>query len=191
MALEKWEIDLRKQLEGKISTKTQTWEDDLIKEIQPLPQTVKKSQDNNTVFMLVLLVVLGIAMLYAYDSKSGGKLQSLIVSSFVTQSESTQPIINLPKSHDAEIAALRSDLQKLNDDNKTKLDAIASKVTYDSERLNLIGILLNENFLIVRNNQNKGHLIFFNRDWTLDQMPRYMQISDADKEYLNKFVKPQ
>lgn len=183
MAIEQWEIDLCKQLEGK--NKTQNWEDDLKKDIQPLPQIVKKSEDN-TIFMLALLVVLGVAMLYAYDSKSGGTLRSLIVQ-FMQFIE--KPIIHLPKSHDVEIAAIRSDLQKLEAENKSNLDAITSKVNYDSERINLIGILLNENFLIVRNNQNKGHLIFFNRDWTLDQMPRYMQLSDLDKEYLNKFVR--
>jgi len=56
--------------------------------------------------------------------------------------------------------------------------------------LSLMGLLLNENFMIVRNNYNKGHLIFFNRDWTLDQMPHYLELTDDDKEYLKKFVKP-
>lgn len=183
MALEQWEIDLRRQLEGKINnTKpTQTWEDK--SEIQP--RRSEKPKDN-TLLMLSLLVVLGCALLFAYDSKSGGKIQSL----FSTDSNVLQPSVNVSRNYDAEIASLRSDIQRLDADNSAKSDKLNSKIQWNSDRLTLMGMLLNENFMIVRNNNNKDHLIFFNRDWTLDQMPRYLQLSNDDKEYLKKFVKP-
>lgn len=193
MALEQWEIDLRRQLEGKINnTKpVQTWEQKLVEEIQP--RNTEKSKENNTILMLVLLIVLGCATLFAYDSKSGGKVQSWFASGSKMSDEliqQQQPSVSGPRNYDVEIASLRSDIQRVDADNKAKLDKLITKVQWNSDRLTLMGLLLNENFMIVRNNHDKGHLIFFNRDWTLDQMPHYLQLTDDDKEYLKKFVKP-
>lgn len=205
MALEKWEIDLRKQLEERInSTKPkhgQTWEDKLVEEIEDLPQVqtnraakvVNNKQNSNTVLMLVLLIVLGIATLFAYDSKSGGKIQSWIQSRFSSApADPSVPIVTGPtgRNYDAEIAALRSDIQRLDADQKANNEKLTKKVEWNSHRIVLMGMLMNENFMIVRNNQNKGHLIFFNRDWTIDQMPHYLELSDEDRAYLQKFVKP-
>jgi hypothetical protein len=91
--------------------------------------------------------------------------------------------------HDTEIASLRSYIQKIDSENKINLEKLTSKLKWNSDRITLMGIMFNENFLIVRNNHFKGHLIFFNRDWTLDQVPHYVQLSDDDKEYLRKFIK--
>ena len=208
MALEQWEIDLRKQLEGRINNNKpkngQTWEDKLVEDIEDLPQVreraVQKANDknNNTLIMLVLLIVLGIATLFAYDSKSGGKIQAWIQARFTSSSapqNPTGPVIGPtnpvgPKSYDAEIAALRADIQRVEADNKANMDKLAAKVKWNGERITLVGMLLNENFMIVRNNYDKGHLIFFNRDWTLDQMPHHLELSDEDRDYLKKFVKP-
>jgi hypothetical protein len=207
MALEQWEIDLRKQLEGRINSNKpkpgQTWEDKLVEEIEDLPQVQeRKAQQkaNNTLIMLVLLIVLGVATLFAYDSKSGGKIQAWIQSKFsstCTPQDPSGPVIGptnptgpQAKSYDTEIAALRADIQRVEADNKANMDKMAKKVEWNSQRITLMGMLLNENFMIVRNNYNKGHLIFFNRDWTLDQMPHYLELSDEDREYLKKYVKP-
>lgn len=212
MALEQWEIDLRKQLEGRINSNKpkngQTWEDKLVEEIEDLPQVrervEQKANDkkNNTLVMLVLLIVLGVATLFAYDSKSGGKIQAWIqarLSPACATQDPTGPVIGpnigpnpgpQSKTYDAEIAALRADIQRVDADNKANMDKLAAKVKWNGERITLMGMLLNENFMIVRNNYNKGHLIFFNRDWTLDQMPHYLELSDEDREYLKKYVRP-
>jgi len=190
MALEQWEVDLRRQLEGKINNtkpKDQTWEDKLVEDIQTtLPRRAEKPKDNNTILMIVLLIILGGVMLFAYDSKSGGKVQS----SEEAGSVQPTPSVSGPNNYDAEIASLHTDIQRVDADNKAKLDKLTTKVQWNNDRLTLMGMLLNENFMIVRNNYNKGHLVFFNRDWTLDQMPHYLELSDDDKEYLKKFVKP-
>ena len=203
MALEQWEIDLRKQLEERINqpkpASDNTWEDKLVQDIQGVPP--KKANDkpkNNggsTVVMLVLLVVLGIATLFAYDMKNGGAIQNWIMSKF-SHNDNTEEIVRPPhnsggrRDYDAEIAALRSDLQRIDADTKAKVDKLATKVEWNNQRLTLIGVMLNENFMIMRNNADKGHLIFFNRDWTLDQMPHYLELSDGDRAYLQKYVKP-
>lgn len=199
MALEQWEINLRKQLEGKVNQtppgkepeKGPNWEDKLVQQIQDNPsQPVKKA--NNTIIMLVLLIVLGLATLFAYDSKNGGKIQNWISSQFSSKEEvgTVQPQSNGKRDYDAEIAALRSDIRRVEADNKASVEKLATKVKWNSDRINLMAIMLNENFLILRNGNNKGHMIFFNRDWTLDNMPQYIELSDDDKVYLKKFVKP-
>lgn len=196
MALEQWEIDLRRQLTEKVNTKPQTWENKLTEEINALPKVVKtKAKDNTTIVMFVLFIVLGCFTLYVYEHKSEGMIQSWISSLFTTNSveqSPVQPQLQKPSyntDYDAEIATLRSDIKKIDSENKVNLEKLTSKLKWDSDRITLMGIMLNENFLIVRNNNFKGHLIFFNRDWTLDQAPHYLQLSDDDKDYLRKFIK--
>ena len=206
--LEQWEVDLRKQLEERINNNKpkngQTWEDKLVEEIEDLPQVRERAQrrandkKNNTLIMMVLLIVLGVDMLFAYDSKSGGKIQAWIMARFASSSAPEQPGPSIgpgpstpkTKDYDAEIAALRGDIQKMDAENKANLDKLSKKVDWNSQRIVLMGMVLNENFMIVRNNYNRGHLIFFNRDWTIDQMPHYLELSDDDREYLKKYVKP-
>jgi len=205
--LEQWEIDLRKQLEGRINSNKpkngQTWEDKLVEEIEDLPQVRERAQQkvkdkqNNTLIMMVLLIVLGITTLFAYDSKSGGKVQAWIQARFassVAPEQPTGPVIgpgpHKQKDYDADIAALRNDIQRLEAENKANFDKLTKKVDWNSQRIVLMGMVLNENFMIVYNNYNRSHLIFFNRDWTIDQMPHHLELTDEDREYLKKYVKP-
>lgn len=199
MALEQWEIDLRKQLGNKINAKnTETWESQLKNEIKELVPSKK----SNTSLMLMILIFLGVVTLCAYDIKTEGSVQNWIQSWF--QSPDAPPVVDNPfatepttkdvrvkSNYETEIAALRTEIKRVEDGNKTAMDKMATKVQWNADRITLMAVMMNENFLIVRNNADKSHLIFFNRDWTLDQMPHYLQLADEDKEYLNKFVKPQ
>ena len=51
-------------------------------------------------------------------------------------------------------------------------------------------LLLNENFSMIMKGADASDFIFFNRDWTLDRMPKYIELTEDDKEYLKKFVRP-
>ena len=186
MALEQWEIDLRKQLDKKVNTPkhVKTLEDKIVETIQGTTTVVpSKPAGNNTSLMMVLLIVLGLAMLFAYDEKSGGGFQSWVTSKFHPVADD----VVLPKTQNTEIAALQSDIQRIEADNQK----LAAKVKFNTDRLNLMGMLLNENFTIMKNNYDKNNLMFFKRDWTFDQMPRHITLTDEDREYLKKFVKAQ
>jgi hypothetical protein len=188
MALEQWEIDLRKQLDKKVITPkhVKTLEDKVVETIQGAPTVVPKPKPagNNTSLMMVLLIVLGLAMLFAYDEKSGGGFQSWIASKFHPAVTDT---VVLPKTQNTDITALQDDIQRIESDNQK----LAAKVKFNTDRLNLMGMLLNENFTIIKNNYDKNNLMFFKRDWTFDQMPRHITLTDEDREYLKKFVKVQ
>lgn len=200
MALEQWEIDLRKQLEEKVnnnrSQRTEPWEDKLQEEIQdvppiqPQPQHHKKS---NTPALLLVLVLLGLALLGVVAFKTGvfgnilAKFRHTDDSALVAPAHPhVQP---RPTNPTAELEQLRADVAVLKERQK-EWDKLAGKVKWNSDRIALVGMLMNENFLIVRNNYDRGHLIFFNQDWTIDQMPHYIELTDTDREYLRKFCKP-
>lgn len=188
MAIEKWEKDLRRQLAG-VAVKREQWEDDLLEEIGELPPPKPKS---NTTAFVACLIILGILTVFAYDHKTGAISQW-----WRSTHQNIAVVPPLPpthKSYDKDIAELRSAVQKAQTDvadQQALLSKLESKTKFNSERITLTGMVLNENFMIVRNNYDKNHLIFFNRDWTLDQMPHYLQLSQSDKEYLKKYVKPQ
>jgi hypothetical protein len=47
-----------------------------------------------------------------------------------------------------------------------------------------MGLWLNENFNIIKQNEDKDEMVFFNSDWTLNKMPSHIDLSDEIKEYL-------
>jgi hypothetical protein len=178
MALEQWEVDLRKQLEGK--------------------NIEKPSGYGDTLLMMTLFVVLGAALLLAYDFKTNGYIQKMFRALvFAEKLENTKkeviPIIEEvapfieKKIPSNEINKLKEEIKK----NKEFLDKVSSKTQANTDRLSLMGIMMNENFVITRNNYPKEDMIFFNRDWTLNNMPKHISLSEEDKSYLNKYVKPQ
>ena len=52
----------------------------------------------------------------------------------------------------------------------------------------LMGLLLNENFNIIKQDESKDEMVFFNSDWTLNKMPSHIELSDEDRDYLRKYV---
>lgn len=179
MSLEPWEVNLRRQLENQ-----KPIEESVIKPV--------KAEENNIV-PIVLLIIIAALTLIIYDFKNDKKIQtwfkSFSASVVPERIKTVEKAAPSPKNYGQDIDSLRSEIEKISIENKEGFKKLSDRIKANSDRINLTGILLNENFHIVRNNLDKKHLVFFNSDWTLNKMPRYISISDKDKEYLNKFVK--
>lgn len=199
MKLEPWEIELQNQLGTSVVP--------VLPEIKPVPvepevvsepiPVVEENKGPGTWAFLVLFSILGLASLYIYDDKTGGKMKSWVASRFHTAPQEQKP--NLPKENkpaqqpkieigDAEVAKLRTELEKLKTENKAQYDAVIGKLNTVGNKVVLMGLLLNENFNIIRQSANYEDMVFFNKDWTLDKMPKYIDLSDDDREYLRKYV---
>jgi len=153
-------------------------------EIKPVDD---KSKDSGTWLFLVLFLILGITIVWIYDDKTGGKIKSSIMSTFHSK-ENVQPEEKELIS-DAEVGKLKNELEKFRSENKTAIDAIQAKLNSNSSKIGLMGLLINENFTMIMNGKDASDFIFFNRDWTLDRMPKYIEMTEDDKEYLKKFIR--
>lgn len=209
--LEQWEIDLRNQLlEG--SQSEREWEERLRNELRDVPPRktprknkptrdknmpspfetkvkTKKKQDGYFGYYLIILCLM-VAAGFVYNQKSDGAItrwvQNRIQISVPERPAQNPPLPVIPPDKSSEVAQLQTDVAKLKQD----MDVLTGKVKWNSDRITLTGTLLNENFVIMRNNYDRSHLIFFNADWTIDKMPRYLELQEKDKEYLQKYVKP-
>lgn len=217
--LEQWEIDLRNQLlEG--SESQREWEERLKQELEGIPSrkkkkpktkpapapvasepvaedrppiALKKKKEEGLLGYYVIIVLLIVMGLFVYNHKSGGAITNWFSNRIqFTESEKTTPETRPdaapmpPANNSAEIAQLRLDMAKMKQD----METMNGKLKWNSDRITLMGMLVNENFVILGNNYDRSHLIFFNADWTINKMPRYLQIQEKDREYLQKFVKP-
>ena len=99
------------------------------------------------------------------------------------QEEKREPI-----SPDAEVAKIKTDLEKYKSENKSTIDAIQAKLNTNSTKIGLMGLLLNENFTMIMRGADASDFVFFNRDWTLDRLPKYIELTEDDKEYLKKYI---
>lgn len=186
MALEKWEIDLRKQLEGVPPSKNrkEPWEENLEREIKDVPP--KKSSGLS--YAIIILFLLG-SVLFVYDMKTGG-----ITNWFKKSNQSptvVEPGVVAPpvpnKTEDPQIKALRAELDRMKAENKQQFDSLDRRVKWNGDRITLLATVQQENFLTIRNGGN--NFIYFNADWTIDRMPQYLELTPEDKDFLNKYLK--
>lgn len=189
MSLEKWERDLRKQLIGVKSIK-EPWEEALIEEIKYVPQQKPK----NNLFLIGCVIFLTALMISFFLYKKGllVHLDSLgwpgrgpiSKQEFKTKIEDPVDFHDTIAKNQEDIA----ELYKIIEEIQNKLILNTDKINSNSEKITLTGIILNENFTIIRNGHDKSHLIYFNRDWSLEKGPRYLDLTENDREYLKKYI---
>jgi hypothetical protein len=168
MSLEQWERDLRKQL-GNLTTPVVS---------QP---TVK--QDQTTLYLVLLLVLLAVG-LYAYDNKEE-------LTTYFRQERCELPTNCCPPPKEQiiiqpDMSAIRSmqeNIEKL----RLEQEKINKRIQWNTDHLTLLADIQQENFAAIKNGNN--NFIFFNRDWTINQMPKFLELTPEDKEFLKKYIK--
>jgi gas vesicle protein len=173
-AIEQWELDLRKQLGG---VKKEKWEEDIVNEINDVSYTPK----NDTNLFLIILVALGILLVVVFERKTGTISQLF---NHESGSES-QNVVDDTDNSENEIEKLKSQVDQLAE---SQTD-IKSKLKWNKDRVTLMGVLLNENFVIIKSRKDPNSFIFLNDDWTLNKMPQNLEVSPSDREFLQKYVK--
>lgn len=174
------ESELRERLSGKKANKKQ----DPIFQNYDVPQTKSNS------WMMWPILVLALLLFYIVNDKL--KYDDVSPKAQIPDASNTAP--DLHGSQDGfryrqypheEIMRMRAEFVSL----KTKDAELAEQISKNKELISLLGIVQNNNFVIEKNDYDKRHLVFFNSDWTINQMPRYIELSPEDKEYLDKFVR--
>lgn len=209
MALEQWEIDLRKQLEGAAPTKRPstpippipTWEEQLRKEISgvpqppPVPECVHHRKPNNNQLLPFVFMILLLAGVFAYvlNVKTG------FANNWFTKKcepDDSPAVIAPPPTHHgnhellAEVRQLRFDIEKMRKENSVKYEELQKKIKWNGDRITLLGMMHNENWLVIRNEgPNSTHYLYFNGDWTLSGMPQYLELTAEDRAFLEKYQK--
>lgn len=190
-AQEQWEIDLRNQLlDGPELQKEKMRKERVRASLTPDPEplrTALKKEPESLLGYYVIIVLLIIMSLFIYNQKCGGDIASWFANRIQFADEKKTPPVNVPPANKSnDIVQLKLDMEKMKQD----IEIMSSKLKWNSDRIALMGVLMNENFVIMGNNYDRSDLIFFNADWTINKMPRYLQIQENDRKYLQKFVKP-
>jgi hypothetical protein len=157
--MEQWEIELRKQLAQNNVQK-------------------EHGEENKNTLSLIVLIVLGVLTLVAYQKKSSINVKSWVQNQF-------NEIIT--KVDDKGI----DDLKKQNEEIKKTIVDLDQKTKWNNDRIFILGLMSNENNLILQNDYDKNHLLFLDKDWKIDQEPHYIQISNEDRDYLKKYMADQ
>ncbi len=82
------------------------------------------------------------------------------------------------------VAALRSDLNEL----KTAAAKSDLRSRQNREKIQVIGIVTNENTIIARNGYPRQYYMLITRKWKLARAPRYIRISEADRKYIEALI---
>lgn len=134
----------------------------------------------NLLIIIVVGVLIGLGGVFLH------KLVKIKPQPQETHSVLTEPVVN------PEILALRAEVDKLRTEYRQELDKLWAKNKFNSDRLTVLGVVANENGVIIQQNYPKDDLIFLNSDWTMERAPKYLKISsDNDREFLKRWVKPQ
>lgn len=139
-------------------------------------------------YAIIIAFLLG-AVLLAYEVKTGGVTNWF--KGKPTASVPNQPLSPpdnpLQKADDLQVKALRADFERMKAENKQQFADIDRRIKWNGDRITLLATVQQENFLQIRNGQN--NFIYFNADWTIDRLPQYLELTQDDKDFLNKYLK--
>ncbi len=130
-------------------------------------------------FTFIVLFVLSALIYFAYNKKTDNSLNQAVASKFQKKepdSKSENDKLSLLESKIVELEKVNAELEK--------------KCLWNSQRIGLMGIMLNENFMLIKNNQNKD-FIMLSRDWKITKMPKNLELTELDKEILQQFLEYQ
>lgn len=199
MALEQWEIDLRKQLDGTTAVKPKkedTWEDRLREQMNNIPVAVPvapKPKNSQIGFFVLLIGILLLALGLVVAQKTG-----FFAKIFAKRQESADscpvggPTEIRPRHENLadQVGQLRIDFDRMKHEDKARYEQMQKKLHKTSDRVTLLGMMQNENLLVGKNQGvNSDQFLYFNDDWTISGMPQYLELTDADLTFLNKYVK--
>lgn len=135
---------------------------------------MRKIKDNETPILVVMCAILGWCAYTVYQQDRPVPLNDPPSLQFLPPEE--------PKEHHDPVPDKVSELQ-------AKIDKLNKRVKLGEDRIDLLGTLHNECWTIESRNIDRGQLIFINRDWTINGMPKYLLMTPEDKAKLEKLVK--
>jgi len=158
MALEQWEINLRKQLENVQSVK---------KEIKAIQEIKAINLTNDFTFYISMFVFLILSFIFFLDIKTD-------IFRFISIKENNNNQIYLDQSQSKPPEPYSSD----------ELEKIKERIKRQEEKTFLLGLITNENTFILKQGKSKKEMLNLNKNWTLNQRPIYLELTNKDIEYL-------
>ena len=79
------------------------------------------------------------------------------------------------------------DLKKVNEELSKKVASMPSTVNADHDKLLLLATMHNENLRALQLGK-PNHIIFINGNWTIDRMPRYLDMGKDEMQWIIQFV---
>lgn len=80
-------------------------------------------------------------------------------------------------------------VKKLQEDQETLWIVLEEKQKTFQDRQTLMGILINNNFAAIKDGYEED-VVFLNGDWTINKMPTRLTLTDSDRKFLERFIKP-
>lgn len=138
---------------------------------------MKKSLLSLENLLFVGLFSLATCIYLVYNNKTNNSLNKIVESKFQKKEAES-------KIESDRITLLETRISELEKDNLE----LKEKQLWNSQRIGLMGIMLNENFMLLKNNQNKNDFIMLSRDWKISKMPKNLELTELDKEILRQFL---
>lgn len=146
-----------------------------------------KKKEKNTIHyeskwvLFILTAILLATYLYKKDKKTLNSIlfnqqPSAPMSSKIFDVASEQQIEEL----DEKIRTLRNEFEK-------KTIELGQSDEQQKKRNALIGMIINENFYILKNKMNLKDVLYLNPDWTIDRLPKHVKIENTEE--VEKYLK--
>jgi hypothetical protein len=147
------------------------------------PRAKASVQDKMTLPFFLLFLVLAIALTGAIIWKNRNSVPNYLdTSPYATYQERMPSRQQIPpyqyQNDNREIKEIR--------DATTK---VWQRVRWNSDIIHLMAVVDNHNAAVVKNGYPKSDLIYINEDWTINRIPKYLDFTEADREFLRKFVR--
>jgi hypothetical protein len=168
---------------------TTSWEKELRSEVdgdEELPPTPPKTRPNSSTFLLgivILMTGLLAVVFYSKDKSPEAKVDSppAPVKPFVPPT---------PADNSAQIKLIMDELRKIKQETgelKAEMVVLGQKVKIQGDRIIILGTITNDNAMGTRNGDRDP--LYLTPDWGIPRMPRYLNPTGEDADFLQKHVK--
>lgn len=179
--LEQWEIELRNQL-GTPNKQSTNWEDQLINDLpKEITPKQKKKKTNLTLIMLIAIIFLGIATLFVFNHKTK------FIENLTKQNTIKKEVE--PNTETVELQQKIEELEEKQKELEKKLASQSDKISSTCNKITLLGVLFNENAVILKDNRDKQDLMTIDRGWQIKSMPKHLKLEESDTNFLKKQLK--
>ena len=124
------------------------WEIELRKQLGQNNVQKEHVEENKNALSLIVLIILGVLTLISYEKKSSINVKSWVQNQFDTIST---------KVDDKDLDGIKQQNEEIK---KTIVD-LEKKTKWNNDRIFILGLMSNENNLILQNDYDKNHLLFF------------------------------
>tara|TARA_Y100000034_G_scaffold100014_1_gene123127 strand:- start:2564 stop:3649 length:1086 start_codon:yes stop_codon:yes gene_type:complete len=150
------------------------------------PARQRSTESRGLAIGIAVLLLVAIFVVGGYKAFTGND-DAVLAQIPPLQQQPFYPPVQAPSEVD-ELRGLVATLRHEVDDLKLANEKADLRSRQNREKIQVLGIVTNENTIIARHGYSRQYYMMVNRNWRLERAPKFLKISESDRQYIQSLV---